>query len=157
MVVWLLTGLWHGANWTFLVWGAYHAVLLLLEKFVLKGFKEKLPKFVNVFFTFLLAVLGWVPFFAESLPWAGAYALRLIGVGGAGFVNESALFLLRQSALWLPAAFLGAAPLLKKAGCALTAKRWGKIVLGILLALLLALCTAAVIGGTARSFLYAQF
>ena len=156
-VVWLLTGLWHGANWTFIVWGLYNAALLLLEKFVFGGWKEKLPKPVNVFFTFLLAVVGWVPFFSESLPRAGEYLLRMAGVGGAGLVGETALFFLGESAVWLVLGILGAAPLLKYASDALRKKKWGGPVLCVCLAVVLVLSAAAVIGGTARGFLYAQF
>jgi alginate O-acetyltransferase complex protein AlgI len=63
IIVWLLTGLWHGANWTFLIWGAYHAALLLAEKFLFADLKKKLPAAVNTALTFFVVVLGWVPFF----------------------------------------------------------------------------------------------
>ena len=66
-IVWLLTGIWHGANWTFVFWGIYHGCLLLLEKFVLRSLAEKLPKWLGHLLTVMLAVIGWVFFFSPSL------------------------------------------------------------------------------------------
>ena len=156
-VVWALTGLWHGANWTFLVWGLYHLVLLLLEKFVFGGLKKKLPKAVNIFLTFFCAVLGWVPFFSPSLSYAGSFLMRLIGVGGAGVVNTDALYQLQSGAVWLAIALIGCTPLLKKLGDRLKDKKAFMPVKAALLLALLALSVAAMISGTYQSFLYAQF
>ncbi len=157
IVVWLLTGLWHGAAWTFIVWGVYHVLLLMAEKFVFSGVKKALPKPVNVALTFLLAVLGWVPFFSVSLPYAGAFFCRLFGIGGAGFVNENALYLLRGSWAWLLLAAVGATPLIKLAGKRLrSASFYRPLKVAAVLALLL-LSIAAMVSGTFRTFLYAQF
>ena len=156
-VVWVLTGLWHGAAWTFVLWGVYHLVLLLLEKFVFAGLKKKLPKAVNIALTFILAVLGWVPFFSPSLSYAGMYLLRLVGIGGAGFVNGGAMYLLRGGAVWLILAAIGSTPLLKALGDRLKDKKAFIPIKVILLIALLALSLAAMISGTYQSFLYAQF
>jgi alginate O-acetyltransferase complex protein AlgI len=67
MIVWMLTGIWHGASWNFIIWGLYYGVLLVLEKFVLLRIKEKLPNFVNVFITLLLVLIGWVFFYYIDL------------------------------------------------------------------------------------------
>ena len=156
-VVWVLTGLWHGAAWTFVLWGVYHLVLLLLEKFVFAGLKKKLPKAVTIALTFILAVLGWVPFFSPSLSYAGTYLLRLVGVGGAGLVNGGALYLLRGGAVWLILAAVGSTPLVKTLGDRLKDKKAFIPIKVILLIALLALSLAAMISGTYQSFLYAQF
>ena len=156
-VVWLLTGLWHGANRTFLVWGAYHALLLLAEKYPLKRLKAKLPRWANIALTFVLAVLGWVPFFSPSLSYAGSYLARMLGIGGAGFANAGSLLLLSQSALPLALAFLGGTTLPQSVGKKLTRTNRGRIILAVGAAAALVLCTAAMLGGTAKSFLYAAF
>ncbi|MBQ9506882.1 MAG: MBOAT family protein [Clostridia bacterium] len=156
-VVWLLTGLWHGAAWTFVAWGAYHLALLLLEKFVFAGLKKKLPKAVNVALTFLLVILGWTPFFSPSLSYTGMYLLRLVGVGGAGLVNGGAVYLLRGGAVWLALAAVGSTPLPKALGDRLKDKKAFIPLKVVLLLSLLALSLAAMISGTYQSFLYAQF
>lgn len=62
MIVWALTGLWHGANWNFILWGIYYAILLLIEKLFLGRFLQKTPAFVQWLFTFFLVTVGWVIF-----------------------------------------------------------------------------------------------
>ncbi len=156
-VVWLLTGLWHGANRTFVVWGAYHLILLLAEKYPLKRLKAKLPRWANVALTFLLAVLGWVPFFSPSLSYAGGYLARMIGIGGAGFTNGQSLLLLSQSLLPLALAAIGSTELPRRIGNVLMKTKWGRLLLAAGAAAVLVLCTAAMLGGTAQSFLYAAF
>lgn len=61
-VVWLLTGLWHGASFNFIIWGVYYGVLLLLEKFVLKNIIAKLPKFMKHIYTLIFVFIGWYIF-----------------------------------------------------------------------------------------------
>lgn len=157
LAVWLLTGLWHGAEWTFLLWGLYHAIMLLCEKFIFSGFKQKLPLPVNRAFTFLLVVLGWVPFFSADLSYAGGYVLSLIGAQGAGAVNTHALFMLSQSALWLAVSAVGCTPLAHRAGEKIRSTKYGSLFYAAGIAFILALSAAALLGGTAKSFLYAQF
>ena len=157
IVVWLLTGLWHGAAWTFIVWGVYHVLLLMAEKFVFAGVKKALPKPVNVALTYLLAVLGWVPFFSVSLPYAGAFFCRLFGIGGAGLVNDHALYLLRDGWAWLLIAVVGATPLVKLLGKRLRSASFYRPLKVAAVLVLLLLSIAAMVSGTFRTFLYAQF
>ena len=72
-VVWLLTGLWHGSAWNFVLWGVYHGIFVILEKFVLKDFLPKIPKALRIFITVLLVFFGWVLFFSPSLMGAIHY------------------------------------------------------------------------------------
>lgn len=83
LVVWGLTGLWHGASWNFLLWGLYFGVLLILERFVLKRVLEQLPPLVRWAYTFLLVVFGWILFDTDTISGAGQYFLALFGGGGA--------------------------------------------------------------------------
>lgn len=156
-IVWLLTGLWHGAAWTFVVWGAYHAVLLLLEKFVFAGVKSKLPRSVNIILTVPLAILGWVPFFSESLPYAWTYLTKLFGFGGGILWNDSTLYVLRQCGIWLVIAVICSTPLVRNFFMRLHKSDAYIPVKAALVTLLLAACVAAMISGTYQTFLYAQF
>jgi D-alanyl-lipoteichoic acid acyltransferase DltB (MBOAT superfamily) len=84
-IVWFLTGIWHGANWTFIVWGLFYFVLLVLERFT--RFNKKLGVLSHVY-TLLFVIIGWVLFRAESLTLARQYLGAMFGFGANGFVDE---------------------------------------------------------------------
>ncbi len=67
LIVWALTGLWHGANWNFIIWGTYFGVILLLEKLVLNKILKKCPKFISWIYSIILIIIGWVIFRSETL------------------------------------------------------------------------------------------
>lgn len=69
-IVWFCTGLWHGANWTFILWGLYYGCLLLLEKFFLREKLEKLPKPISHIYTLLVVLIGWVFFMSPNITTA---------------------------------------------------------------------------------------
>lgn len=71
LVVWMLTGLWHGANWNFIIWGLYFGIILLIEKLVLNKILNKCPKFIGWIYSMVLIVIGWVIFRSESLQQIG--------------------------------------------------------------------------------------
>ena len=95
MIVWFLTGLWHGAGWTFIVWGLFYGVLLIFEKYVLN--KLKIPKAVRWILTMLAVIIGWVIFSADDLAGAGRMLASMSGVPAIaaairGEANAQALF-----------------------------------------------------------------
>ena len=94
LAVWGLTGLWHGANWTFVAWGLYYGVLLIAEKYLLAGVLPRIPVPVRRLLTFVIVVLGWVLFRADTIGDAGAY-LRVM-FGGGVFATGQTVFFLRQ-------------------------------------------------------------
>jgi len=100
-VVWLLTGLWHGAAWTFVVWGAWFCLLLIGEKFVWGGLLARLPAPLRHVYTMLAVVVSWVFFRAPSLGAAAAF-LRVMFLGGAASAGgESVYYLLQYWPEWL--------------------------------------------------------
>jgi D-alanyl-lipoteichoic acid acyltransferase DltB (MBOAT superfamily) len=84
-VVWLLTGIWHGANWTFIAWGLFYFVLLTIERFT--GFEKMLGLFAHVY-TLFFVIIGWVLFRAESIRIAADYLSAMFGFGAAGLFDE---------------------------------------------------------------------
>lgn len=72
-VVWMLTGLWHGANFTFITWGIYFAILLIIEKLFLLEKQKKIPNFINHIYTLFFIIIGWVLFRSENLEYAFSY------------------------------------------------------------------------------------
>ena len=158
LIVWLLTGLWHGAKATFVVWGLYYAVLLVLEKFVFGKALQKIPLLLRRIFTDLLVLIGWVPFFSDSLGDAAAWLARMFSAGSAGLVDRTALYWLRTSWPVLLIAVFAALPF----GCRFgnrfyRAGRTVSALSGLYFAALLLLCAAGMLNGTYSAFLYAQF
>ena len=73
LIVWFLTGLWHGASWNFVLWGLYFGVLLILEKFFLLKLLQRLPAFLSHLYALFFIVLGWVIFDFTNLSEMGSY------------------------------------------------------------------------------------
>ena len=73
----LISGLWHGANWTFLLWGMYHGIFLIMDRIFWQDLQKKLPKIFNISITFLLLVIGWVIFRSQNIDQAWFYLRAL--------------------------------------------------------------------------------
>ncbi len=100
LIVWALTGFWHGASWNFLAWGLFFGVLLIVEKLFLYRFLQKLPAALSWLYTILLVMLGWVFFSHDSLGEGLLYIRALFGGGGIGADSRS-LYLLYTNLLLL--------------------------------------------------------
>ena len=158
LVVWALTGIWHGASWNFIFWGLYYGGLLLLEKFVLAKFLEKVPTFLKRVGTVLLVVIGWVFFFSPGLGSAFRWLGCMFGIGGNGFIDGAAKYYLGSSAIILVISALGAFPLSAKLGNLILKKpKWPVYVTIVWYAALFFLCIAGMMVSTYSSFLYFQF
>ncbi|MFV0401068.1 MAG: MBOAT family O-acyltransferase [Oscillospiraceae bacterium] len=98
LVVWALTGFWHGASWNFVIWGLYFAVLLAVEKFILFRFWKKVPRFFQHFYTMFLVIISWVIFSSDSLVGVtmGGFLKGLFGLGGLPLYTDRAVFYLLQ-------------------------------------------------------------
>ena len=94
LFVWFLTGLWHGANWTFLFWGIYYGVLLVLEKYPLKNVLPRVPAIIRHILTLFLIILGWIMFRSDSAAKAVLYYQAMFG--GSGFSSGQAVYYLRE-------------------------------------------------------------
>ncbi len=93
-VVWLLTGLWHGASWNFVVWGLYYGFILFMEKIILHKVLSKTPKFIKHIYTMLLVMIGWVLFGSMDLTSALEYLKVMFGLSGNALVDNSAIYYL---------------------------------------------------------------
>lgn len=99
LIVWCLTGMWHGASLNFPVWGLYYGILLIGEKYFLGSRLKKLPGWISGAYTMLFVMVGWMLFSHESLGDAGIYLKRLAGIGAAGFADGTALYYLKTNFL----------------------------------------------------------
>ncbi len=158
LVVWLLTGIWHGADWNFLFWGLYYGGLLLVEKFLLKSVLDKIPKLIRIPFTLFFVIIGWVFFFSPSLGSAFVWLGKMFGIGTIGFMDATAKYYLSGSAFILIAGAFAAYPLGTHLGSIVYRYRKPAVIAScIWFALLLILCIAGMTGSTYSSFLYFQF
>ena len=159
LAVWALTGIWHGANATFLLWGLYYFVLLTLEKFVFKPVLEYIPAFVRTALTFLIAVFGWVFFAAEDPGAAFAQVGRMFGIGASSAASAGDLYVLQCALILLVIAFIGStglpAMLFKKAERAFPAA--ASAFSAAVCVPLFAVCVAEIANSTYTAFLYAAF
>lgn len=109
-VVWFLTGVWHGANWTFIVWGLMYFVLLILEKFF--HMDEKMGKFKNLY-TMFFVMMGWVLFRSDSLSAALVYIRSMFGFGCKGFIDAYVIQYFKQYILYFIMGILCCFPIFK--------------------------------------------
>ncbi len=112
LIVWMLTGLWHGASWNFVFWGLYYGVLLLLEKFVLKKALERLPRALQRVYTLLAVLFGWVLFALESSDSLFSFLGSMFGANGAA--GPGLLFTLRSNAVLFAVLTAASLPLGKR-------------------------------------------
>jgi alginate O-acetyltransferase complex protein AlgI len=111
MVVWLLTGLWHGASWNFVLWGAYYGVLLLLEKCFLLRVLERLPNFVRHVYTMLLVIGGWAFFCYPDVSDGAAFVRALLGQAAGGVADSRFVYLLLTNLVLFVVAAIGSTSL----------------------------------------------
>lgn len=111
LIVWLLTGIWHGAGWNFLLWGLYFAAFLLLEKFFLKERLEKCTAFIRWLYAMLAVFMGWVLFAFDDMQAGLLYFRQLFGAAGLSLVNERTLYILFTNLILMAAAAIGATSL----------------------------------------------
>ena len=158
LIVWLLTGFWHGAAWNFLCWGLYFAALLILEKLVLLRFLEKHRIFGHVYLL-LAVVFGFVLFDASTLSGAWDCIRGMLGLGGLPIASAEEVYLLKSNALLLILAALGATPLPKRIAKALEARcpKAAALLHPAALCALLLICTAYLVDGSYNPFLYFRF
>lgn len=162
LIVWLLTGFWHGASWNFVVWGLYFGVLLILEKLFLLRLLQKLPSFFQHAYTMLLVVLGWAVFAFDSLGDGLQFIRALFGGYGQALWDGGALYLLYTNIILFIIAAIGSTPL--------PGRLWNRldrrleahpVPLGALESALVAcgmlLCVAFLVDASYNPFLYFRF
>ncbi len=164
-VVWLLTGIWHGANWTFIVWGALHGVIIIIEK--LTALPAQLEKscsgriFAHIF-TLLAVSFGWVIFRADTLHDAWRIIAAMLGLRGGAFADSAALFYLREYGVTLLAAAVCSTPVFRLLRARISVRGEGAALaydcasFGVQL-VLLAVCVSFLVIGAYNPFIYFNF
>ena len=156
LVVWACTGIWHGANWNFLLWGLYYFAFLVVEKLWLGQHLKKLPAWLQHVYALLVAVVGWALFAIEDLAVLPGYLGAMFGFAQGGLVSPDALYFLRSYGPVLLLAGVASTPLATNLWNG-SAQRVKKVALPALLLGALVLCTAYLVDATYNPFLYFRF
>ena len=158
-IVWFCTGLWHGANWTFILWGLYYGCLLLLEKFFLKEKLEKLPKPISHIYTLLVVLIGWVFFMSPNITTAFSTLGKMISIGTTTFANNQAKFMLKSYFIVFVLAILLSTKVYDRIQIFVYNQYKMKAVYTTwtIYIILIIVCIAFIVGGTYHSFLYFAF
>lgn len=164
-VVWLLTGLWHGASWNYVFFGVYYGILLVLEKYVFEGVIKKLPSFVTRIVTLYFVLMSWALFYFEDLSALGHFLKRIYGLGNFELVSANAISILSNYSLLIVVSLIASTPIgliIKGANIAMT-KAGNKLRFIAMSARLLyvntimAVCTVVMVTNTYNPFLYFRF
>lgn len=150
-IVWFCTGLWHGANWTFILWGLYFGVLLILEKYI---FRNRIKvKSIRWLITFLLVMCSWVFFFSNSITSAFGCFMQMFGVNG--FYQEQFIWYLHEYGFVLFIAMIAIFPLAGRIWIHFI--KTNRIFGEVMLIVILVCCIAVLLDSSYHSFLYTAF
>lgn len=153
-IVWLCTGFWHGASWNFILWGLHFFLWLMLEKYLLKDFLQRLPRWLRHAYTLLVVFAGWGIFAMEDLSVCGGY-FRVCFGGGALWSAVDGYYL-RTYAVLLVLLTVGSANTVKAVWERLP-ERAREALAPVLMLAGLVLCTAYLVDGSYNPFLYFRF
>ena len=152
-IVWFLTGVWHGANWTFFLWGLLYFLLISIEKFT--GFADKLKGFGHIY-TLFFVMLGWALFRAKTLTEGFIYIKALFGVG-AGLFNDNNLFWLREYALFLLFGIIFSLPLYKKLSEKFSSNKIYSVLQTAFICVMFIVSLSYMVKGSFNPFIYFNF
>lgn len=161
LIVWLLTGIWHGANWTFLIWGLLFGIILIIEKIFLNKFMEKLPSFIKRIYVLFIVMILFIIFNAENMSVALTNIKGLFGMNGEVFVNDYTLHYLKSYLPLLIISLFGATPFIKILIDKLRKNKYVNNIINILepilIVMILVVVTSYLIDNSYNPFLYFRF
>jgi len=160
-LVWMLTGLWHGAAWNFVIWGMLFAVLLMIEKLWLGSFLKKMPRSISHLYVMLLVIISFVIFDAPDLSTSAERIRSMFGMSGLPFIGVQSVYYLRSYLIIFVIAIIGSTDLPKRIIGRIRKTPFGSIVLTgaepVVCVVLLLLTTAYLIDASFNPFLYFRF
>ena len=161
LIVWLLTGIWHGANWTFLIWGLLFGIILIIEKIFLNKFMEKLPSFIRRIYVLFIVMILFIIFNSDNMQVALTNIKGLFGMNGEVFINDYTLHYLKSYLPILIIALFGATPFIKTLIDKLRKNKYVNNIINflepILIVMILFVVTSYLIDNSYNPFLYFRF
>ena len=157
LIVWLLTGFWHGANWNFIIWGLYFGILLIIEKIFLGKHLEKLPKIFKRLYTLIIVMISFIIFSGENTNQILQNLKGLIGISNIPFITNESMYYFKSYIITIIIAIIGVTPILKNITNNKKIHSIINIIEPIYLLIMLVLCTSYIIDGSFNPFLYFRF
>ena len=161
MLVWFLTGLWHGASWNFVLWGVYFGVLIALEKTVFRGILRKAPRVFRHIYLLVAVMVSFVIFGADGAGGAFTDLKNMFGFGGLPLWSAETAYYLSSFAVIFVVAVVGSTPLVKRAAIKFSSaevtKNASAVIKPIVMAALIFIVTAYFADGSFSPFLYFRF
>ena len=161
LVVWFATGFWHGADWTCILWGLYFALFLVLEKFFLNKFFEKIPRVFSHIYVVVLILISFVLFSGNGVSGSLSDIGSLFGAGGLPLWTTETGYYLGGYSVVLVAALIGATPIVKTAILKIKENKAGNLIINVLepifVVVMLLVVTAYFVDGSFSPFLYFRF
>ena len=160
-IVWALTGIWHGANWTFVIWGLMFGIMLIIEKLFLTKHLEKTPSILQRIYVLFTVMISFIIFNANSIGEAWNNIIGLFGANGESLINASTVYYLKSYLVVLVIAIIGSTPLLKNIIEKLKTKTNANKIINLLepiaMASILIIVTAYLVDNSYNPFLYFRF
>ena len=160
-IVWALTGIWHGANWTFVIWGLMYGIMLIIEKLLLTKHLEKMPSILQRIYVLFTVMISFIIFNANSIGEAWNNIIGLFGANGESLINASTVYYLKSYLVVLVIAIIGSTPLLKNIIEKLKTKTNANKIINLLepiaMASILIIVTAYLVDNSYNPFLYFRF
>lgn len=160
-IVWLLTGIWHGANWTFVIWGLLFGAMLIIEKLFLGKILDKLPKIIQRIYVLFIVMISFIIFNANNMEEAIQNIIGLFGANGEIFANKYTLYYLKSYLIIFIIAIIGATPFIKRTIEKIKENQVMRKIINlfepVVLIVLLLVVTAYLVDNSFNPFLYFRF
>ncbi|MGL6105479.1 MBOAT family O-acyltransferase [Romboutsia sp.] len=160
LVVWFLTGIWHGASWNFIVWGLYFGTIVYLEKKFLINLLKKLPKFISHIYLLLIVIIGWTIFYFTDMNSVVEYLKILFGLSNNAFSNSEIGLVITNNIYWIVLAIIASTPIVKKLKQMINDKKLdyiGQAACVFINVLIIITCTSMLVENSYNPFLYFRF
>ena len=160
-IVWMLTGLWHGASWNFVLWGLYFGILIIIEKAFLLFWLSRAPRWMRHVYTIILLLIGWGLFAFEDFHQLINYFTVLFGLRNATWVNQETLYYLSQNIILFVLLTIASTPMIRLIGQKLFNSPYGSVIKAFIVPmiclLILIASTAYLVDSSYNPFLYFRF
>lgn len=157
-IVWIITGIWHGASWNFILWGVYFGIFIILERAFLQKVLNKLPSILQHIYLMIIVIFGWVLFSQSDISSTVEYIKVMLGIGKYSIFNEYTMFYIRQYWIVMLVAIIVSMPILTKIkDLNIKIRKYIALAKPILVIISFALVTIYLVNSTFNPFIYFNF